>query len=50
VQFNASKTISEIDVVTVQDNYQAPVEPTDTMTFASYGLSGYDVQYWNGSA
>lgn len=50
VQFNGSKTISEIDVVTVQDNYNAPVEPTDTMTFSSYGMTAYDVQYWNGSA
>lgn len=50
VQFNGSKTITEIDVVTLQDNYNAPVEPTETMTFSSYGLSGYDVQYWNGSA
>jgi RHS repeat-associated protein len=50
VQFNGSKTISEIDVVTVQDNYNFPVEPTDTMTFSGAGLSGYDVQYWNGSA
>ena len=50
VQFNGSKTITEIDLVTLQDNYNAPVEPTETMTFSSYGLSGYDVQYWNGSA
>ncbi|HEY0727223.1 MAG TPA: discoidin domain-containing protein, partial [Pyrinomonadaceae bacterium] len=50
VQFNGSKTISEIDVVVVQDNDQAPVEPTDTMTFASYGMTAYDVQYWNGSS
>ena len=27
VQFNGSKTITEIDVVTPQDNYQAPIEP-----------------------
>jgi RHS repeat-associated protein len=50
VLFNGAKTISEIDVVTIQDNFNAPVEPTDTMTFANYGLSGFDVQYWNGSA
>lgn len=50
VQFNGSKTISEIDVVTTQDNYNAPVEPTETMTFSSYGLTGYEVQYWNASA
>ena len=28
VQFNGSKTIEEIDVFTVQDNYSAPSEPT----------------------
>lgn len=50
VQFNGSKTIGEIDVVVVQDNYMAPIEPTDTTTFASYGMTAYDVQYWNGSA
>lgn len=50
VQFNGSKTISEIDVVVVQDNYLAPVEPTDTMTFGNYGMTAYDVQYWNGSS
>jgi RHS repeat-associated protein len=50
VQFNGSKTISEIDVVTVQDNYNAPVEPTDTMTFSTYGLTSFEVQYWTGSA
>src|SRR5947207_12758950 len=25
-------------------------EPTETMTFSSYGLSAYDVQYWVGAA
>ncbi|MGH9971927.1 MAG: RHS repeat-associated core domain-containing protein [Pyrinomonadaceae bacterium] len=50
VDFNGSKTISEIDVFTIQDNYPSPVEPTETMTFSTYGLTAYDVQYWNGSA
>ncbi len=49
VDFSGSKTISEIDVFTEQDNYSSPSEPTETMTFSSYGLSGYEVQYWNGS-
>ena len=49
VQFNGTKTITEIDVVTVQNNYMAPVEPTSTMTFTSYGLTSYDVQYWTGT-
>jgi RHS repeat-associated protein len=50
IDFNNSKTISEIDVFTEQDNYTNPSEPTETMTFSSYGLTGYDVQYWNGSS
>jgi len=50
VDFNGSKTISEIDVFTEQDNYTSPSEPTETMTFSSYGLTGYEVQYWNGTA
>src|SRR6266498_1332382 len=50
IEFNASKTIDEIDVFTVQDNWTSPSEPTEAMTFGSYGLTGFDVQYWNGTA
>jgi RHS repeat-associated protein len=50
VDFNASKTISEIDVITQQDDYQNPIEPTLTKTFSLYGITAFDVQYWNGSA
>ena len=50
IYFNGSKTIDEIDVFTLQDNPATPVEPTESMTFSLYGLSAYDVQYWNGSA
>jgi YD repeat-containing protein len=50
IDFNGSKSIDEIDVFTIQDNYTNPSEPTDSMTFSLYGLTGYDVQYWNGSA
>jgi RHS repeat-associated protein len=49
VDFNGSKTIEEIDLFTAQDNYTNPSAPTETMTFSLYGLTGYDVQYWNGS-
>ena len=49
VDFEGNKTISEIDVFSVQDNYASPAEPTETMTFSLYGLTGYDVQYWNGT-
>jgi hypothetical protein len=50
IDFNGSKTISEIDVFTIQDNYSSPVEPTDAMTFSLYGITAFDVQYWNGAA
>ena len=34
----------------IQDNYASPSEPTEAMTFSSYGLSAFQVQYWDGSA
>ncbi len=49
VDFNGSKTISEIDVFSLQDNYANPIEPTEATTFSLYGLTAFDVQYWNGS-
>jgi len=50
VSFNSSKTISEIDVITQQDDPNNPVEPTLAQTFSLYGVTAFDVQYWNGSA
>jgi len=50
VDFGQTRTISEIDVFMVQDNYTNPATPTETMTFTLYGLSGFEVQYWTGSA
>jgi hypothetical protein len=50
VDFNGSQTIEEIDVFTIQDNWQNPSEPTEAMTFNTYGLTSYEVQYWDGSA
>jgi hypothetical protein len=50
VDFSGSKTIDEIDVFSVQDNYASPIDPTPSTTFTSYGLRDFEVQYWNGSA
>ena len=36
-------------MVTQQDTNQNPVEPTLGMTFSNYGITAFDVQYWNGS-
>ena len=50
VSFSGNKTISEIDVITQQDDPQHLVEPTLTQTFSLYGITAFDVQYWTGSA
>jgi hypothetical protein len=50
VDFSGPKTIGEIDVYTIQDNFATPTDPTDTLTFLRYGIVAYDVQYWNGAA
>jgi YD repeat-containing protein len=50
VDFSGTKTINEIDVFTIQDNYPNPVEPTESMTFATYGITAFEVQYWDGGA
>ena len=50
VNFSGQKTINKVVVYTVQDNYAAPSTPTDSMTFSLYGITGFQVQTWNGSA
>jgi len=49
VDLSGPKTINEIDLFTLQDDYGSPGEPTETMTFSQYGITDFDVQYWNGS-
>jgi hypothetical protein len=50
VAFNGSKTINEIRVYTLQNDFHNPVEPTTTTPADVYGILDFDVQYWNGSA
>src|SRR3989442_1788313 len=50
VNFSASQSINRVVVYSVQDNYQNPVEPTDTMIFSLYGLVDFTVQGWNGTS
>lgn len=50
VDFQGYRSIDEINVFSLQNNYNAPAEPTETMTFTYYGLVSYVVQYWDGSA
>jgi subtilisin family serine protease len=49
VDFSGTRTIDEVDVFTVQDNFASPQEPTEGATFSLYGITAFDVQYWNGS-
>ncbi|WP_458233125.1 PKD domain-containing protein, partial [Roseateles sp. P5_E8] len=48
IDFNGLQTIGEIDVFTLQDNNNSPSVPTLAMTFSKYGITHYDVQYWDG--
>lgn len=50
VDFAGSKTIDEINVFSLHDNYTQENTPTETQTFSLYGLLSFNVQYWNGSS
>ena len=49
INFNGSKSIDEVNVYSIQDNFSNPIEPTASSTFTLYGLAAFEVQYWNGS-
>ncbi|MBL0037725.1 MAG: hypothetical protein IPP36_02645 [Nitrosomonadales bacterium] len=49
INFNGTKTIDRVVVLRFQDNYTSPIEPTDSLTFNTYGVTGFTVQGWNGS-
>src|SRR4029453_14584458 len=50
IDFNGTKAIDEINVFTIQDNFSSPSEPTLADIFGQYGVTAFDIQYWNGSA
>lgn len=49
VTFNGNKTIDEIRVFTLQDQFTDVHEPTAAMTCTVYGLLDFEVQTWDGS-
>ena len=49
VNFSGPATIDRVVVYTLQDNYGNPVEPSDTLTFAAYGVRDFYVQGLSGS-
>jgi hypothetical protein len=50
VGFDATYEIHEVDVITLADDFASHGEPTTTDTFSSYGITQFEVQYWDGSA
>jgi len=50
IDFNGPQTIGQIDVFTLQDNRESPLVPTLGLTFSKYGITRFDVQYWDGDA
>ena len=50
MDFAGTKTIDEISVSGLHDNYTVENTPTETQTFTLYGLLASNVQYWNGSS
>lgn len=44
------QSFNAINLFFVQDNYQAPVDPTPEMTFTQWGLISFDIEYWTGAA
>ena len=49
IDFPSQKQIDEITVVSMQNNYSTPVEPTDTMTGSTYVITSFEAQYWTGT-
>src|SRR6266516_1088549 len=52
IDLDGKKSIDEIDVITRQDNLTSPGEPglSPPTVFNLYGITAYDVQYWDGGA
>ena len=50
ITFNGVKVIDEINVVTQQDTWWNPIEPTEAHVFFNNGITRFDVQFWNGSS
>jgi probable HAF family extracellular repeat protein len=50
VSFAAPTAVDEVGVFSLQDNYSSPVEPTEATAFTKYGVTVFEIQFWNGSA
>jgi general secretion pathway protein A len=48
VDFPGPVRIGRIEVYTLQDAYESPIEPSDATRFQHYGIGEFEVQYWQG--
>jgi hypothetical protein len=49
IDFNGAKSIDEIDVGTVRDDYATQGDPAATQTFTAYGATSFEVEYLKGA-
>ena len=49
VEFSDAMSIDEIDVITMQDGWWNPVEPTELLDFFNNGITTFEVQYFDGN-
>ncbi len=47
VDFAGKRSIDEVHVYTMEDDYAHPIEPTEQTTFTQYGITNFEVQYWD---
>jgi len=44
-KFKSPWLVKRVVLVSVQDNYQSPIEPTKTLTFTKYGIVDFKIQH-----
>jgi hypothetical protein len=49
VRFAGARSLTEVGVFTIQDEFMSPAEPTLEMSFSKYGVTEFEVQYWDGA-
>ncbi len=47
LHFDGDKLVHQVDLFTLQDNFNNPVAPTLNTTFAQYGVTAFRLNYWN---
>jgi hypothetical protein len=49
VEFGGAAVIDEVNVITQQDTWWNPSEPTEAQVFFNNGITSFEVQFWNGT-